>query len=168
MRASSIIGFQQSTAASLRRPWQTFRDGQIWYGMTKTGSKRHPLYSKLGNKNFYKGTRSSGVGSLTKHGKYIVNWEKVRTYVVPAELATSELKPFVSVDVPQILQKTPGYSDSFKSPELAWNNIKDFIEYGENYNDVDLEKSNYLEEFVHPTLAKAKEQATGTPVIVKD
>lgn len=96
----------------------------------------------------------------------MVNWDKVRTYVVPSDLATTDLKPFVSVDVPQIMQKTPGYSDSFKSPELAWNNIKDFIEYGENYNDVDLEKSNYLEEFVNPQQAQA--EAEKNSVIVKD
>ncbi|KAF3993247.1 hypothetical protein FT663_00521 [Candidozyma haemuli var. vulneris] len=166
MKASTILSFQQSTRANLRRPWQTYRDGQIWYGYTKSGSKRHALYTKSGNKNFYKGTRSSGVGNLTKHGDYMVNWEKVRTYVVPPDLATTDLKPFVSIDVPQIWQRTPGYSDSFKSPELAWNNIKDFIEYGENYNDVDLEKNNYLEEFVNPERAQA--EAEKNSVIVKD
>ncbi|QRG40061.1 hypothetical protein FDK38_004523 [Candidozyma auris] len=166
MRASSVLGFQQTAAASLRRPWQTFRDGQIWYGNTKSGSKRHPLYTKSGNKNFYKGTRSSGIGSLTKHAKYVVNWDKVRTYVVPTDLATTDLKPLVSKDVPEIMQKTPGYPDSFKNPELAWNSIKDFIEHGENYFDVDLEKSNYLEEYVNPKLAK--QAAEQNNVIVKD
>lgn len=156
MRASSVLNFQASTTASLRRPWQTYRNGQLWYGQLKSGSKRHPLYSKQGNKDFYKGTRSSGNGKLTKAGIYEINWQKVRTYVVPTDLLSSDLKPFVSKDVPEILQKTPGYNDGFKSPELAWNNVKDFIEYSENYDNQDLEKSQYLEEYANPATLKAE------------
>lgn len=158
MRASAVLNFQQSTTANLRRPWQTFRDGQIWYGLTTRGSKRHPLTSKQGNKHYYKGTGSSGYGKLNKAGQYIVNWEKVRTYVVPADLHNTDLKPLVSGNVPQIYQRFEGYSDGIKSPELLWNNIKDFIEYGENYNDQDLEKNNYLEEFIHPDVIKAEQE----------
>lgn len=165
MKATSVLNFQATAAANLRRPWQTFRDGQIWYGQMKTGSKRHPLYSKQGNKHFYKGTRSSGYGKLSKAGTYLMNWLKVRTYVVPADLLATDLKPFVSKDVPEIWQKVEGYSDGFKSPELAWRNIKDFIEYSENYNDQDLEKSNYLEEFVNPDTVKT--EASGDSVITK-
>jgi large subunit ribosomal protein L41 len=35
------------------------------------------------NKGFYKGTGSGSMGDHTKHGGYIINWDKVRTYVVP-------------------------------------------------------------------------------------
>lgn len=156
MRASVVLNFQQSTSASLRRPWQTFKDGQIWYGLTKRGSKRHPLTTKQGNKNFYKGTGSSGYGKSNKNGTYIMNWEKVRTYVVPAELNTTELKALVSPKVPGIYQRFVGYEDGAKSPELAFKNIIDFIELGENYNNIDLEKSQYLEEFVHPDIIKSE------------
>lgn len=151
MRPSQALNFQQSCVASLRRPWQTFRDGQIWYGLTKSGSKRHQLTTKQGNKHYYKGTRSSGYGHLNKSGHYIVNWEKVRTYCVPADLATTDLKALVSPKVPQIKQKFVGYQDGAKSPELAFDNLVKFVEYGENYADVDLEASNYLEEFEKPT-----------------
>jgi len=156
MRASSIVSFHQTTSVGLRRPWQTFKDGQIWYGMMKLGSKRHPLTTKQGNKHYYKGTGSSGYGRLNKNGTYLVNWDKVRTYVVPADLNSTELKPLVSPKTPQIYQKYVGYTDGVKSPELAMKNIIDFVELGENYNNVDLEKSNYLEEFVHEDVIKSE------------
>lgn len=154
MQVSQIRFFQQSCVNQLRRPWQTFKDGQLWYGITKTGSKRHPLTTKQGNKHYYKGTRSSGVGLQDSHGRYIVNWNKVRTYVVPPNLETSELKSLVSPRVPQIHQKFIGYPDGAKNAQLAFKNIIDFIEHGENYNDVNLEESQYLEEFVNEEIAQ--------------
>ena len=76
MRASQVLSFQSTVSNSLRRPWQTFRDGTLFYGQLKTGTKRHPLTTKQGNKDFYKGTRSSGIGHLDTRGRYHVNWEK--------------------------------------------------------------------------------------------
>jgi hypothetical protein len=38
------------------------------------------------NKGFYKGTGTGSTGSHTKHGGYVIDWEKVRTYVVPPNL----------------------------------------------------------------------------------
>lgn len=96
----------------------------------------------------------------------MVNWQKVRTYVVPSEMNDGTLKALVSGNVPQIHQRFDGYSDGIKSPELIWQNIKDFIEYGENYNDVDLEKTDYLEVLTHPDLEK--KQAEQNTVITKD
>lgn len=80
-----------SQANFVLRPWKTFKDGTLFYGTSKTGSKRHPLTSKQGNKNFYKGTRSSGVGQHTSTGKYTIHWDKVRTYVVPAGLSNTDV-----------------------------------------------------------------------------
>lgn len=75
----------------LLRPWQRFRTGAPPYGFTKKGNNRWPLTTKDGNKNYYKGTGSSGIGRWTKHGRYKVNYEKVRTYVVPAQLETTDV-----------------------------------------------------------------------------
>lgn len=149
MKASTNLLFQSTSATSLRRPWQTFRDGQIWYGLTTRGSKRHPLTTKQGNKHYYKGTRSSGYGKLNKSGIYIMDWSKVRTYVVPPDLQNTELKALVSPNVPQIYQRYIGYSDGPKSAELAWQNVVDFVEHGENYDNRDLEKNDYLEEYIN-------------------
>ena len=35
---------------------------------------------------YYKGTGTGAMGWHTKHGGYVIDWAKVRTYVVPAEL----------------------------------------------------------------------------------
>lgn len=149
MRASSVLNFQSTLTALLRRPWQTFKDGQIWYGIMKTGTKRLPLTTKQGNKNYYKGTGSSGNGKLNKSGIYVMNWEKVRTFVVPSDLNQGgDLKALVSPRVPQLQQRFIGYQDGAKSPQFALDSIINFIEHGENYSDIDLEKSQYLEEFI--------------------
>ena len=36
------------------------------------------------NKGFYKGTRTGSMGRHTKKGGYVIEFEKVRTYVVPS------------------------------------------------------------------------------------
>lgn len=50
------------------------------------GTRRLTLTTKQTNKGFYKGTGSGSMGRHTKHGKYVIEWEKVRTYVVPPGL----------------------------------------------------------------------------------
>lgn len=47
---------------------------------------RHALTTKKANKGFYKGTGTGSTGSHTKHGGYIIDWAKVRTYVCPKDL----------------------------------------------------------------------------------
>jgi large subunit ribosomal protein L41 len=47
---------------------------------------RHALSTKQANKGFYKGTGSGSTGRHTQHGGYIIEWHKVRTYVVPKNL----------------------------------------------------------------------------------
>ena len=44
------------------------------------------LTTKDVNKGYYKGNRTGSMGRHTKHGGYIIEWEKVRTYVVPEGL----------------------------------------------------------------------------------
>ncbi|KAK6464844.1 mitochondrial ribosomal protein L27-domain-containing protein [Scheffersomyces coipomensis] len=156
MKASSVLNFQQTALANLKRPWQTFKDGQIWYGFQKTGSKRVPLTTKHGNKHYYKGTRSSGIGRLNKNATYMINWQKVRTYVVP-DLSNTELKALVSGNSPQIYQKVTGYADGFKNPDLALNRVIDFVEHGEHYDDLDLEKTQYFEHIINPEVEKAED-----------
>jgi large subunit ribosomal protein L41 len=47
---------------------------------------RMALNTKQANKGFYKGTGSGSTGRHTQHGGYIIEWDKVRTYVVPKDL----------------------------------------------------------------------------------
>lgn len=44
---------------------------------------RLALNTKKTNKGYYKGTGTGSTGSHTKHGGFIIDWDKVRTYVVP-------------------------------------------------------------------------------------
>ena len=41
------------------------------------------LTTKDTNKGFYKGTGTGSTGHHTKYGGYVIDWNKVRTYVVP-------------------------------------------------------------------------------------
>jgi hypothetical protein len=41
------------------------------------------LTTKDVNKGYYKGVGTGSMGRHTKYGTYVIQWEKVRTYVVP-------------------------------------------------------------------------------------
>ena len=56
--------------------------------------RRLALTTKQVNGGYYKGTGSGSTGRHTKHGGYIIEWEKVRTYVVPGDLASFEVIPY--------------------------------------------------------------------------
>jgi large subunit ribosomal protein L41 len=45
--------------------------------------RRLALTTKQAGKDYYKGTGTGSMGEHTKHGKYIINPAKVRTYVFP-------------------------------------------------------------------------------------
>lgn len=53
------------------------------------------LTTKQAGHNYYKGTGSGSMGRHTKHGGFVVEWHKVRTYVVP-QLEGFHMTPFVS------------------------------------------------------------------------
>lgn len=57
--------------------------------------KRLALTTKATNKGYYKGTGSGSMGSHTKHGGYIMDWDKVRTYVVPEGLKEFKVRSTV-------------------------------------------------------------------------
>ncbi len=48
--------------------------------------RRLALTTKQVNGGYYKGTGSGSMGRHTKHGGYVIDWRKVRTYVVPKNL----------------------------------------------------------------------------------
>lgn len=48
--------------------------------------RRLALTTKQVNGGYYKGTGSGSMGSHTKHGGYVIDQNKVRTYVVPPDL----------------------------------------------------------------------------------
>ena len=139
MKATAPAFFHSSSAAQLLRPWEKERNSRLFYGMRKTGSKRHPLTTKQGNKTFYKGTRSSGIGKHTPGGNYFITWPKVRTYVVPsAEDYNHDLKPFVpKYNFTQVTANSyKGFINS-TDPNFYYKKLSDYIFYGKGGNPND-------------------------------
>ncbi|KAL5359659.1 hypothetical protein BJX96DRAFT_148865 [Aspergillus floccosus] len=54
------------------------------------------LTTKQVNGGYYKGNRTGSMGYFAKNGSYIIDWKKVRTYVVPENLDQFKLTPFVT------------------------------------------------------------------------
>ena len=48
--------------------------------------RRLPLTTKVAGRGFYKGNRVGSMGWHTKYGGYIIDYSKVRSYVVPKNL----------------------------------------------------------------------------------
>ncbi|ODQ67438.1 hypothetical protein NADFUDRAFT_81913 [Nadsonia fulvescens var. elongata DSM 6958] len=119
-----------TSVAQLLRPWQTWKNGQLFYGYTKTGTKRVALTTKQGNKSFYKGTGSSGIGQHTKKGGYILDWAKVRTYTVPAGLNNTSIKPFVDSNLPEVRNTFQGYRRGPMDGNLYLQKLAEYIEFG--------------------------------------
>ena len=46
------------------------------------------LTTKQVNGGYYKGTRTGSMGYFDPKGNYVIDWKKVRTYVVPEDLDT--------------------------------------------------------------------------------
>ncbi|KAK7931460.1 hypothetical protein PG985_002172 [Apiospora marii] len=80
--------------------------------------RKLPLTTKDINKGFYKGTGTGSMGSHTKFGGYIIDWQKVRTYVVPPGLDSFKLSPFVTRKVEPARGEYTGYAKGPKSPEM--------------------------------------------------
>ncbi|KAI8084120.1 mitochondrial ribosomal protein L27-domain-containing protein [Gilbertella persicaria] len=77
------------------------------FGVIKSmprGASRLQLTAKKGH-NYYKGTGSGAMGRHTKNGGYLVDWNKVRTFVVP-DLENFSLGPYVSRKTPILPKKT--------------------------------------------------------------
>lgn len=63
------------------------------------GRYRHlKLTTKDVNKGFYKGNRTGSMGRHTKYGGYVIEFEKVRTYVVPQGLKDFKVRARLSQD----------------------------------------------------------------------
>lgn len=45
--------------------------------------RRLPLSTKQASNQYYKGNRVGSMGTITKHGNFRPDWDKIRTYVFP-------------------------------------------------------------------------------------
>lgn len=62
--------------------------------LSKARTKRLPLNSKRGNKNFYKGKGCTNEGRLTSKGRFLVDPKRRLELMVP-DLTGFKLKPYV-------------------------------------------------------------------------
>lgn len=67
------------------------------------------------NKGYYKGTRTGRMGTHTKRGGYMIEYAKVRTYVVPS-LEDFKLTPFVSKRIRPVFGVFPSAEGEVNSP----------------------------------------------------
>ncbi|SPO04853.1 related to MRPL27 - mitochondrial ribosomal protein, large subunit [Cephalotrichum gorgonifer] len=88
------------------------------------------LTTKDIKKGFYKGNRTGSMGRHTKYGGYIIEWEKVRTYAVPAGLAETKLTPFVSNTIKPLFGLYEGNKLGPKDPQI-------YLERWKSENGVD-------------------------------
>ncbi|MCJ1372473.1 hypothetical protein MMC20_003698 [Loxospora ochrophaea] len=79
--------------------------------------RRLALTTKQVNGGYYKGTGSGSMGSHTKHGGYRIDWNKVRTYVVPQDLKDFKLTPFVTRN----MEPLKGYFEGDRQGGLSGN-----------------------------------------------
>ncbi|KAI9151766.1 50S ribosomal protein YmL27 [Paramyrothecium foliicola] len=92
--------------------------------------RRLKLTTKDVNKGFYKGNRTGAMGRHTKHGGYVIEWDRVRTFVVPPNLKDFKLTPFVSEEI----RPTPGdYKGLQKGPRDPYF----YVEQWKRFNGVD-------------------------------
>lgn len=126
--------FRESPISLLTRPWKKFRDGTLFYGSSKTGTKRTALTTKQGNKTMYKGTRSSGIGKHTRYGGYTIQWRKVRTFVTPKNY-NIDLKPLVSHNVPELKHQFKGFSKGSLDSKLYFTKLREYIQNGRLQSD---------------------------------
>ena len=71
---------------------------------------RKPLTTKQANKGYYKGNRTGSMGRHTKRGGYVIEWVKVRTYVVPPEFKMFKVSTVYST--PPIFGRTTTLTNS--------------------------------------------------------
>ncbi|VUC20838.1 unnamed protein product [Clonostachys rosea] len=118
------------------------------------GKYRHlKLTTKDVGRGFYKGNRTGSMGRHTKYGGYVIEWNKVRTYVVPKDLpqfengaatqrratgfnvsfpklTPSQLKPFVSKQIKEKPGDYKGLSKGASDPYF-------YVEQWKRFNGID-------------------------------
>ena len=57
--------------------------------------RRQKLTTKDVGRGFYKGNRTGAMGRHTKFGGYVIEWNKVRTYVVPPNMKDFKVRQSV-------------------------------------------------------------------------
>mmetsp|Transcript_21333 Transcript_21333/g.24339 ORF Transcript_21333/g.24339 Transcript_21333/m.24339 type:complete len:108 (-) Transcript_21333:99-422(-) len=64
--------------------------------LSKQARKRIPLSPKRAGKGYYKGNRCTKEGYITSKARFIVDWSKRLELIVPKDLDTFKLKPYIA------------------------------------------------------------------------
>ncbi|KAJ3332206.1 hypothetical protein HDU76_000979 [Blyttiomyces sp. JEL0837] len=75
------------------------------------------LTSKMGNKNFYKGSGSGSMGRWSKKGNYVLDPSKFRQWIIP-DLSNFKLTPYVNPKIETTFRKSHSVRDYFKPSAL--------------------------------------------------
>ncbi|KAL6940151.1 hypothetical protein ACO0QE_004046 [Hanseniaspora vineae] len=136
-----------------------FRFNRAGVEVWSTHVRRHknvrlPTTTKDGRNSFYKGTRSSGIGRHTRFGRYVINWDRVRTFVTP-EVPNLHLKPLVSHHVDEFKNKYDAelYPKGAQDGQLYFDSLIKYIKEGETPVSPDLQKTrvfNYSKDWMKP------------------
>ena len=115
------------------------------------GRYRHlKLTTKDVGRGFYKGNRTGSMGRHNKHGGYIIEWNKVRTYAVPPNLKDFKVKYLYMTTACEIqhrsntYQLTPFVTREIKSEPGDYKGLEKgpqdpyfYVEQWKRYNGVD-------------------------------
>ncbi|KAK9469588.1 mitochondrial ribosomal protein L27-domain-containing protein [Lipomyces arxii] len=107
-----------------------FKDRLLPERIRSFQGRRVALTGKDGNKDFYKGTGSANMGRSNKHGKFMVDYYKVRTYVVPAGLDDTELTPYCNNSLRPVKNEFAGYRLGPYDGELYLEKYNEYETYG--------------------------------------
>jgi len=96
--------------------------------------RRLALTTKQAGKDYYKGNRTGSMGRHTKHGGYTIDFKKVRTYCVPADLASFTVRITTSQDTAMGADRTAQLSPFVaKRIEAPRGRLPEGLTAGEHY-----------------------------------
>ncbi|KAF3482961.1 IQ and HECT domain-containing protein [Arthroderma uncinatum] len=131
------------------------------------------LTTKQIGPGYYKGNRTGSMGHFgRKKGIYIIDWEKVRTYVVPEGLAEFKLTPFVTKRMEPtrtLYTKTIDHGDKEATYPRGYTG-KDFLKEWTEENDAEVDELRLRQEEINAeeptetqTTKSEKEYTRGQP-----
>ncbi|KAK9448032.1 mitochondrial 54S ribosomal protein mL41 [Limtongia smithiae] len=130
------------SAPSLMR---AFKDRLIPLKQRNPQGRRYNLTPKQGNKDYYKGTGSANMGRHTKHGRYIIDFQKVRTYVVPEELHDTQLTPYAPKTLPRLINTYKGYQNGSFDGQWYIDKHEEYLKYGADESPESQRTENWIE-----------------------
>ncbi|EEQ30643.1 60S ribosomal protein L27, mitochondrial [Microsporum canis] len=130
---------------------------------TQCMQARLRLTTKQVGPGYYKGNRTGSMGHFgRKKGVYIIDWEKVRTYVVPEGLAEFKLTPFVTKRMEPtrtLYTKTIDHGDKEATYPRGYTG-KDFLKEWSEENEAEVDELRLRQEEIDANQQPTETQTT--------